>query len=67
MASPLEISMLFNQYLGKLFYAIAMADSNVMDKEYFRLKDMIKQKWNDINNINIHEVEQDFRACLKRI
>ncbi len=43
------------QNLGKLFYAIAMADNTIRPIEVKRLKEAIKEKWLDVD-----EVEDEF-------
>ncbi|MEJ1222474.1 hypothetical protein [Sediminicola sp. 1XM1-17] len=45
------------QNLGKLFYAIAMADNTIRPIEVIRLKQAIKEKWLDVD-----EVEDEFGA-----
>lgn len=45
------------QNLGKLFYAIAMADNTIRPIEVKRLKEAIKEKWLDVD-----EVEDEFGA-----
>lgn len=45
------------QNLGKLFYAVAMADKAIRPVEVQRLKDSIKEKWLDVD-----DVEDEFGA-----
>jgi hypothetical protein len=39
------------QNLGKLFYAIAMADDAVHIKELDRLKEIVREKWLDVDSL----------------
>ncbi|MBO0331905.1 hypothetical protein [[Muricauda] lutisoli] len=39
----------FYQSLGKLFYAVAMADNNVRPKEVKRLREYVRQHWLDVD------------------
>ncbi len=39
----------FYQNLGKLFYAVAMADNNVRPKEVERLRKYVRQYWLDVD------------------
>lgn len=43
------------QNLGKLFYAVAMADKAIRPIEVIRLKEAVKEKWLDVD-----EVEDEF-------
>ena len=45
----------FYQNLGKLFYAIAVADGAVRDAEYTKLKDLVKDEW-----LNVDHIEDSF-------
>ncbi|AEM71272.1 hypothetical protein Murru_2233 [Allomuricauda ruestringensis DSM 13258] len=47
----------FYQNLGKLFYAVAMADNNVRPIEIKRLRKYVRQHWLDID-----EVEDEFHT-----
>jgi oligoendopeptidase F len=40
----------FYQNLGKLFYAVAMADDNVRPVETKRLRKFVRQKWLEVDN-----------------
>ncbi len=40
------------QHLGKLFYAIAMSDKTIQDKEFEALQRCIKEYWVDYNDLN---------------
>ncbi|MCK0162150.1 hypothetical protein [Allomuricauda sp. F6463D] len=40
----------FYQNLGKLFYAVAMADNNVRPKEVKRLRKYVRQFWLDVDD-----------------
>ena len=40
----------FYQNLGKLFYAVAMADNNVRPKEVERLRKYVRQFWLDVDD-----------------
>lgn len=46
-----EIANQFYQNLGKLFYAVAMADKNVRPKEVEKLQDDVRNYWLDIEDI----------------
>ena len=39
----------FYQNLGKLFYAVAMADNNVRPKEVKRLREYVRQHWLEVD------------------
>ncbi len=39
----------FYQSLGKLFYAVAMADNNVRPKEVARLREYVRQHWLEVD------------------
>ncbi|MER3316717.1 MAG: hypothetical protein RIB79_00345 [Allomuricauda sp.] len=39
----------FYQNLGKLFYAVAMADKNVRPKEVERLREYVRQHWLEVD------------------
>lgn len=39
----------FYQSLGKLFYAVAMADNNVRPKEVKRLREYVRQHWLEVD------------------
>lgn len=41
----------FYQNLGKLFYAVAMADNNVRPKEVERLRKYVRQFWLDVDDV----------------
>ncbi len=47
----------FYQNLGKLFYAVAMADNNVRPKEVERLRKYVRQFWLDVD-----EFEDEFHT-----
>ncbi|NDV17030.1 hypothetical protein GO009_13435 [Muricauda sp. TY007] len=47
----------FYQNLGKLFYAVAMADNNVRPVEIKRLRKYVRQHWLDID-----EIEDEFHT-----
>lgn len=40
----------FYQNLGKLFYAVAMADNSVRPKEVERLREFVRQFWLDVDD-----------------
>jgi hypothetical protein len=39
------------EHLGKLFYAVAMADGKVHIKELDRLKEIVTEKWLDVDDV----------------
>ena len=39
------------QYLGKLFYAVAIADRTIHLKELEKLKEMVRKHWLDVDDI----------------
>lgn len=41
----------FYQNLGKLFYAIAVADNKVHEAEMNKLKELVKKEWLDVDDI----------------
>lgn len=47
----------FYQNLGKLFYAVAMADNNVRPIEMKRLRKYVRQHWLDMD-----EIEDEFHT-----
>lgn len=47
-----EIGRQFYQNLGKLFYAIAMADKNVRPKEESRLQQDVRKYWLEMDDLN---------------
>lgn len=51
MLSPNRVGIEFYQNLGKLFYAIAIADRTVHTKELDRLKEIIRESWLTVDDI----------------
>ncbi|GAA4884387.1 hypothetical protein GCM10023311_03480 [Flaviramulus aquimarinus] len=49
MKTKKKMTLKFYQNLGKLFYAIALADKHVHDIEFDKLKALIKQQWLDVD------------------
>ena len=41
----------FYQHLGKLFYAMAMADKNLMSEEVDKLKEDVRKYWLDVDDV----------------
>ncbi|MBO0323701.1 hypothetical protein J0X14_15435 [Muricauda sp. CAU 1633] len=41
----------FYQNLGKLFYAVAMADHSIHVKEIDRLKEVVREHWLDVDDV----------------
>lgn len=52
-----NLNIKFYQNLGKLFYAIAVADKNVREEEYDKLKEIVKSEW-----LAVDEIEDDFHT-----
>lgn len=46
-----KMTLKFYQNLGKLFYAIAAADSNVQNAEFDKLKEIVKSRWLEIDSL----------------
>ncbi|WP_339917430.1 hypothetical protein [Yeosuana marina] len=46
-----KMTLKFYQNLGKLFYAIAVADNNVKNTEFDKLKELVKQHWLELDSI----------------
>ncbi|WP_435625280.1 hypothetical protein [Flagellimonas sp.] len=55
MVTNKNIGKAFYQNLGKLFYAVAMADHSVHIKEIDRLKEMVREHW-----LEVDEVEDEY-------
>lgn len=55
MKNTSEVGKELYENLGKLFYAIAMADSRVHEKEVSKLRTFIRQYW-----LKVDELEDDF-------
>ncbi|GAA3561572.1 hypothetical protein GCM10022395_10250 [Snuella lapsa] len=47
-----NMTLQFYQNLGKLFYAIAAADRVVETKEFETLKELVKNQWLEVDDIN---------------
>jgi len=65
MKTQQNISSIFYQHLGKLFYAIAMADGKIGDQEYEKLKSMIEREWFFINHTFAEGIESIFSQLQK--
>lgn len=53
-------SLLFFQYLGKLFYAFSAIDKSVNDSEILSLKEKIKQQWLYEHDDDLFEILRAF-------
>jgi hypothetical protein len=52
MKLSLKTNNILYQHLGKLFYAIAISDMTIQDKEFEALQRCIQDYWNDYNDLN---------------
>lgn len=61
MALAKKYNMEFYQVLGKLFYAIAVADGHVKEEEANTLKRILKAEWDMIDKFNNNDVSEDIK------
>ncbi len=51
MSNPQKVGIELYENLGKLFYAVAMADGSVHIKELDKLKEIVRESWLDVDDI----------------
>ena len=51
MAYSQKVGIEFYENLGKLFYAVAMADGTVHSKELDKLKEIVRKSWLDVDDV----------------